>query len=461
MLTLAFRDNQAQVRYWLWLSASFKFFIPFALLIGFGSSLGWEPVAQKVATPAVALAVEYAAEPFPATLTLAASPTHRDWSPLIVAGLWGAGFLIIAFVRLRLWLRVRAAVRGSVPLNIPSSVAIRSAAGLLEPGVVGFWRPTLLLPEGITERLTASELEAVIAHELCHIRRRDNLFSSIHMVLEAIFWFHPLVWWIGARLLEERERACDESVLSLGNQPRVYADAILNVCKLYTESPLVCVSGVTGSDIKRRIEAIMMNRIGLKLNIAKKFVLATAGIAAVAGPVAVGVLIAVGHLPAIHAQSLAFQPAPAISRMPAKADAPLPLPSAAPVQLEQVAQAETPAPAKTDTPLPGGLVPYRDRRLVAMLFDFGGMTADEQSKSRNAGIQYVENSLRPADLVSVMLGTTPVTVAQDFTDNKSVLESAIQNLSAGTGATDVDAHRLSKHRKPRRRCWPVSRKRRL
>jgi len=88
-------------------------------------------------------------------------------------------------------------------------------------------------------------------------RRRDNLTAAIHMVVEAIFWFHPLVWWFGARLVEERERACDEAVLSLGCEPRDYADAILSVCKLYLESPIVCVSGISGSDLKRRIVRIM------------------------------------------------------------------------------------------------------------------------------------------------------------------------------------------------------------
>ena len=65
------------------------------------------------------------------------------------------------------------------------------------------------------------------------------------MVVEAVFWFHPLVWWIGARLVEERERACDEEVLRRGNEPHVYAEGILNVCKFYLESPIdLCV----GSD---------------------------------------------------------------------------------------------------------------------------------------------------------------------------------------------------------------------
>jgi uncharacterized protein (TIGR03435 family) len=109
------------------------------------------------------------------------------------------------------------------------------------------------------------------------------------------------VWWIGARLVEEREQACDEEVLQQGNPADVYADAILNVCKLYVESPLTCVAGVSGSSIKRRIEAIMSNRRIQRLNRAKKFLLASAGVVAVIGPVVIGV----GNVPAIRAQSAA------------------------------------------------------------------------------------------------------------------------------------------------------------
>jgi bla regulator protein BlaR1 len=180
-------------------------------------------------------------------------------------------------------------------------VEVRSSPGLLEPGVVGLWRPILLLPAGIRERLTPPQMEAVLAHELCHVRRRDNLFASIHMIAEAAFWFHPLVWWIGARLMDERERACDEEVLRLGGEPHVYAEGIVNVCKLYAESPLACISGVTGSSIQKRIEAIMTNRIVLRLNFTKKLALAVVGITAVTAPVIVGVM----NTPLIRAQSAA------------------------------------------------------------------------------------------------------------------------------------------------------------
>lgn len=116
-----------------------------------------------------------------------------------------------------------------------------------EPGVFGVRRPVLLLPAGITDRLTPPQLKAIVAHELCHMRRRDNLGTAIHMGVEALFWFHPLVWWLGARLMEEREHACDEEVLLTGSEPQAYAEGILKICELYLESPLPCVPGVTGA----------------------------------------------------------------------------------------------------------------------------------------------------------------------------------------------------------------------
>src|SRR3984957_11968300 len=291
LLTVAFRRNRAQVRHWLWFSASLKFFVPFALLLSLGSHLKLAPAAKTIATEPVSITIVQMAEPFPVASSFvppAQSTVH--WVPLAIFGVWLCGFAAIAVTLIRGWIGIRAAVRASSPLEIPAPVEIRSSPGLLEPGVVGLFRPVLLLPKGIVDRLTPSQLEAVLAHELCHVRRRDNLFASIHMLVEAAFWFHPVVWWIGARMVEERERACDEAVLSLGSEPRIYADAIVNVCRLYVESPLACVSGVTGSNIKKRIEAIMTNRVVFGLNFGKKLALAVAGLAGLAAPIVVGMM---------------------------------------------------------------------------------------------------------------------------------------------------------------------------
>jgi uncharacterized protein (TIGR03435 family) len=126
------------------------------------------------------------------------------------------------------------------------------------------------------------------------------------MLVQAVFWFHPLVWWIGTRMMTERERACDEAVLGSGHEPRVYAQGILSVCEFYVAQPLECVAGVTGADLKKRIEDVMKKRITSDLNFGKKALLAAAGVAAIAAPMVVGMLDA----PRLRAQSrqrLAFE----------------------------------------------------------------------------------------------------------------------------------------------------------
>ena len=148
----------------------------------------------------------------------------------------------------------------------------------------------LVWPTSISARLSDEQIEAIFAHELSHVRRRDNLAAALHMLVQAIFWFHPLVWWVGARLIDERERACDEEVIRRGSQPQVYAESILKTCELYVESPLACVSGVTGSDLKKRIEQIMRSETSSRLNVWRKALLAASAAAVVVGPVIAGAL---------------------------------------------------------------------------------------------------------------------------------------------------------------------------
>ena len=292
LLTLAFRKNRAQVRYWLWFSASLKFLLPFSLLLTMGGYLGRSrPATGSVAVPAITYTVVQIAEPFPPSPAPAPSTrSNTDWIPIVVVGLWVCGFAGIALMRLRGGLRIRAVVRSSTPIDIPFPVEVHSSPALLEPGVVGFFRPVLLCPRGIVGRLTPSQWQAVLAHERCHIKRHDNLTAAIHMLVEAVFWFHPLVWWISARLIDERERACDEAVLELGSEPRVYAESILKTCEFCVESPVACVSGITGADLKKRIVRIMTQLTPSKLNLGKRIMLASIAMAAVAGPVVFGLL---------------------------------------------------------------------------------------------------------------------------------------------------------------------------
>jgi bla regulator protein BlaR1 len=294
LLALALRKNQARTRHWLWLAASIKFLAPFALFMAIGAL--WSP---KIPTAIIVSHIPGVATqlvlPFPENTTarplVAVSVPHdAQRSLLILFGIWACGFAGITFSWWLEWRRVRAAVRTAAPLTLPANVPVLNSPTSLEPGIFGILRPVLLLPKGIADRLTAEQLDAIIAHEMCHVRRRDNLAAAIHMFVEAIFWFHPIVWWIGARLVEERERACDEEVLRLGGQREAYAEGILNVCKYYVESPVACVSGISGSDLKKRIVRIMTQRGAANLTLARKFVLAAVGVAAIAGPLLFGAI---------------------------------------------------------------------------------------------------------------------------------------------------------------------------
>ncbi len=302
LLTLALRNNRAQARYWLWLAASVKFLIPFSILVTAGIHFGRHAPAA-IAPSGLSSFVEQVTQPFAVAVPLAVMPAARTSSaslvPVILGAAWAIGFVTLVCSWWRRWRGIRKALRTASPVHLPIHLEAMTSPAFPEPGVFGIRRPVLLLPDGIANHLIPPQFEAILAHELCHVRRRDNLATVIHMVVEAVFWFHPLVWWLGARLMEERERACDEDVLRLGCEPEVYAQRILKICELYLESPLPCVAGVTGANLKQRIEAIMTNHIALKLNFAKKAALTVAGIAALAAPVAVGVLDA----PAIHAQS--------------------------------------------------------------------------------------------------------------------------------------------------------------
>jgi ABC-type Fe3+ transport system substrate-binding protein len=158
----------------------------------------------------------------------------------------------------------------------------------IEPGIVGVVRPVLLLPKGIRDRLTPQQLRAVLAHEHVHLERRDNLTASLHMIVEAIFWFHPLVWWIGARLITERERACDEAAVKRLESREGYADGILGVCKFYVAPPLRSTSAVSGGDLRRRIETILLGSDPEELSMSKKTLLTAFLVAVVLGPVLLG-----------------------------------------------------------------------------------------------------------------------------------------------------------------------------
>jgi uncharacterized protein (TIGR03435 family) len=156
------------------------------------------------------------------------------------------------------------------------------------------------------KQVSAEQLDAIIAHELSHMQRRDNVTAALHMLVEAVFWFHSLVRWLGARLVGERELACDEAVLESRRHPVAYAEGILIVCKFHVEDPISCVSGVTGSELKRRIARLLSWQSVRKLDLRRKALLGLAGVLALGTPLALGA--ARGITRAVQAAALTPSP---------------------------------------------------------------------------------------------------------------------------------------------------------
>ncbi len=209
LAAFALRRHPARIRHLLWLCASAKFLVPFAALAGLGGAL---PRLAEMRRPLVPERVVAAARPFegrgvfalPPSASLPPAPPRRNTAERAMLGLWLAGSAWIAVRRAIRWRRAAAGARRGTPAGavrgVPAGVRILISREIDGPGVFGVFRPVLLLPEEIREWLNAAEFEAVIAHEMAHVRRRDNLWSMLQAAVETLFWFYPPVWWLGARM---------------------------------------------------------------------------------------------------------------------------------------------------------------------------------------------------------------------------------------------------------------------
>jgi TonB family protein len=280
------RRDGAPIRFWLWWMASVKFLVPFALLTWLGTWLS-QGVGRGLVPETWTNTVTVVAHPF------AEASAGTSIGALLI-GIWAAGsvLLLAAWIVRALRLRriVRAAEQAPAPLSFSGrQIPVHRTRARIEPCAIGLLRSALLLPADLETRLDSRQVDAVLAHELCHVQRRDNLTAAIHMLVETLFWFHPLVWWIGSRLVRERENACDEMVIASGHDPETYAESILDVCEHFVLSPLPCAAGISGCDLRQRITRIMRYRPMNKLKLSKKILLVLAAFVVVAIPTLDGI----------------------------------------------------------------------------------------------------------------------------------------------------------------------------
>jgi hypothetical protein len=175
------------------------------------------PVLPSQATPTIAQ-TGLVSPPLPAgPAVYSNSPARQDGGSVLPDAVTVIYFLGFGVLLLRLLIGTLRASR-------------LSSASCVVPVTVGFLHPRIILPE-CSREWPQAQLDAVLAHEGEHIRRRDPLYQWIALLNRAIFWFHPLAWWLERKLSGLAEEACDTAVIARGCDPRDYSEYLLDLAR--------------------------------------------------------------------------------------------------------------------------------------------------------------------------------------------------------------------------------------
>jgi hypothetical protein len=317
------------------------------------------------------------------------------------------------------------------------------------PVTVGWLTPAVILPE-CWQRWPQAQLDAVLTHEGEHVRRRDPLVQWLALLNRAVFWFHPLAWWLESRLGALAEEACDAAVLARGHDPFEYSEYLLEIARsVLRTGARVKILGMAmqGSFLPQRIRWILEGRPAQRISRARLVCMA----------VACAVVSAVFAAGAVDRRTpeqrtvapVVIAPAPTVSEAPAPG--PLaydtrPKPAARPVLLAQVQAA--PAPAAPTPAAPQ--VKYKDRRMLVLYFDLRAMAIIDRARAFAAAQSFVRTQMQFGDLVAIITAGGSVAVKQDFIDDRDRLIQTLDQLMADSGpesgaAVDVDQQLTGLH----------------
>lgn len=144
--------------------------------------------------------------------------------------------------------------------QLRARVALTKAVRLLEsamahtPAVIGWLRPAIVVPIGMLTGMPASQIDAILIHELAHIRRHDYLANLLQMVVEGFLFYHPAVWWISHVMRTERENCCDDLVVALNGNAHEYATALTALeenRRVASQAALAATGGVLMKRVRR------------------------------------------------------------------------------------------------------------------------------------------------------------------------------------------------------------------
>jgi beta-lactamase regulating signal transducer with metallopeptidase domain len=148
----------------------------------------------------------------------------------------------------------------AVDFRLGRGVALRVVENLASPVSAGWWRPVVLLPASLLTRMPMDLIEALLAHELAHIRRHDYLVNLLQNAIEALLFYHPVVWWLSHRIRVEREQIADQLAAELACAPRRLALALSELSELQRAAPapaLHLTQAANGNLLMSRIQRLL------------------------------------------------------------------------------------------------------------------------------------------------------------------------------------------------------------
>jgi TonB family protein len=261
----ALRNKSANVRYWCSVAGlAVMAVLPLVTTVALYSTVG-KPILQSgsiTVRPHPDLVVSGSA---------AGSDIGLSRIQLWTLSLWSLGAflfslrLVVGF-RYAFHLRRRGQPAGENVLVVVQRLCrvmgIRRSVRLLmsemadSPSVVGWFRPLILLPASTLMGLTPIQLEAILAHELAHVKRYDYLVNLIQMAVETLLFYHPAVWWVSKRMRTERELCCDDLAVRFSGSALRYARALTTLEKLRLRTPRVAMAS-TGGPLLYRIQRLV------------------------------------------------------------------------------------------------------------------------------------------------------------------------------------------------------------
>ena len=278
-VTLALKNRSAHIRYLLWLIVLAKCLVPPLLSVPVAVLPEERPevvvtmLDRSVAEPPVRPVTPVAVAQAPTIVERPARFNSRQW--LVFGWVMGVAafvlFAVIKALRTNRWLRRdRKPLPAELQIGIEelfSGLGIRTlpkvwlVEGIGQPFVWGLLRGSIYLPADFIKVNGAEHRRGVLGHELSHVIRFDAAVNILQIIAQAVFWFHPFVWWANKRIRAEREKCCDEMAIArLGAKAKDYSSAIVNILISEHEStrpvPSLAVAGPV-KNIEERIKTIM------------------------------------------------------------------------------------------------------------------------------------------------------------------------------------------------------------